>query len=66
MAGNNPIGLFPVFFCMTTFIIVVFTAKIVKENTSLPYLLLSLKTLKGKYCQIFDNDNTVTYLKYNL
>ena len=26
----------------------------------------SLKTLKGKYCQIFDNDNTVTYLKYNL
>lgn len=51
---------------MTTFIIVVFTANIVKDKYKFAIVVTILKTLKGKYCQIFDNDNTVTYLKYNL
>lgn len=53
MAGNNPIGLFPVFFCMTTFIIVVFTAIIVKENTSYAIIVTIFENVKGKVLSDF-------------
>lgn len=53
MAGNNPIGLFPVFFCMTTFIIVVFTANIVKDKYKFAIVVTIFKNVKGKVLSDF-------------
>ncbi len=53
MAGNNPIGLFPVYFCMTTFIIVVFTDKYCQGKHKFAIVVTIFKNVKGKVLSDF-------------